>query len=232
LAGNAPLRAGTQNSTPGSHSSLPRGRRRATTYGDDPAVLRRDGPDRARDDRSVAQALASRRSPGARNRSSGAALADARSWAKGAARDSAVGADRRHLGTGIDAPRGLLLRSGASTEAASTRCAFVARSGALPTRAERPPGARKRNRGSSPRRRLACTRVLGKPGPSGRSDAAADGRRRAEPRCWRKPGKLRPSYYLGVFPDMSAKQRTCRRRRHTCRRTKGGEPLASQPPSG
>ena len=37
---------------------------------------------------------------------------DASSWAIGAARDSAVGAVRRHLGTSIDAPRGLLLRSG------------------------------------------------------------------------------------------------------------------------
>ncbi len=33
-------------------------------------------------------------------------------WAIGAARDSAVGAVRRHLGTSIDAPHGLLLRSG------------------------------------------------------------------------------------------------------------------------
>ena len=33
-------------------------------------------------------------------------------WAIGAARDSSVGAVRRHLGTSIDAPRGLLLRSG------------------------------------------------------------------------------------------------------------------------
>jgi hypothetical protein len=37
---------------------------------------------------------------------------DASSWAIGAARDSAVGAVRRHLRAGIDAPRGLLLRSG------------------------------------------------------------------------------------------------------------------------
>ena len=47
-------------------------------------------------------------------------------WAIGAARDSAVGAVRRQLGTSIDAPRGLLLRSGRSTKAASTRCALVA----------------------------------------------------------------------------------------------------------
>jgi hypothetical protein len=33
-------------------------------------------------------------------------------WAIGAARDSAVGTVRRHLGTSSDAPRGLLLRSG------------------------------------------------------------------------------------------------------------------------
>jgi hypothetical protein len=31
-------------------------------------------------------------------------------------------------------------------------------------------------------------RILGKPGPSGRSVAAADGRRGAEPRCWRIAG--------------------------------------------
>jgi hypothetical protein len=37
---------------------------------------------------------------------------DSSFWAIGAARDSAVGAVRRHLGTSIDAPRGLLLRSG------------------------------------------------------------------------------------------------------------------------
>ena len=37
---------------------------------------------------------------------------DARMWAIGAAGDSAVDAVRRHIGTGIDAPRGLLLPSG------------------------------------------------------------------------------------------------------------------------
>ncbi len=37
---------------------------------------------------------------------------DARNWAIGVARDSAVGAVRRHVETGIDSPRGLLLRSG------------------------------------------------------------------------------------------------------------------------
>ena len=35
--------------------------------------------------------------------------------------------------------------------------------------------------------RVPC--ILGKPGPSGRSVAAADGRRGAEPRCWRGAGR-------------------------------------------
>jgi len=44
-------------------------------------------------------------------------------WAIGAARDSAVGAVRRHLGTSIDARADYCFDPGASTKAASTRCA-------------------------------------------------------------------------------------------------------------
>jgi hypothetical protein len=64
------------------------GATRATQAGptDDCWVAKPEAPCGAagsdRDDRFVAQALASRRSPGGRNRSSGAALADARLWAK------------------------------------------------------------------------------------------------------------------------------------------------------
>ena len=47
-------------------------------------------------------------------------------WAIGAARDSAVGAVRRHLGTSIDARADYCFDPGASTKAASTRCALVA----------------------------------------------------------------------------------------------------------
>jgi hypothetical protein len=46
-------------------------------------------------------------------------------WAVGAARDSAVGAVRRHLGTSIDARADYYFDPGASTKAASTRCALV-----------------------------------------------------------------------------------------------------------
>ena len=64
------------------------GATRATQAGptDDCWVAKPEAPCGAagsdRDDRFVAQALASRRSPGGRNRSSGAALADVRLWAK------------------------------------------------------------------------------------------------------------------------------------------------------
>ena len=47
-------------------------------------------------------------------------------WAIGAARDSAVGAVRRNLGTSIDARADYCFDPGASTKAASTRCARVA----------------------------------------------------------------------------------------------------------
>ena len=52
--------------------------------------------------------------------------AGARSWAIGAARDSAVGAVRSHLRTSIDARADYRFDPGASTKAASTRCAIVA----------------------------------------------------------------------------------------------------------
>jgi hypothetical protein len=51
---------------------------------------------------------------------------DACLWAIGAARDSAVGAVRRHLGTSIDARADYCFDPAASTKAASTRCALVA----------------------------------------------------------------------------------------------------------
>jgi len=48
-------------------------------------------------------------------------------WAIGAARDSGVGAVRRDLGTSMDARADCCMDQGASTEAASTRCAVLAR---------------------------------------------------------------------------------------------------------
>lgn len=64
---------------------------------------------------------------GARSKeSSRAARTDARYWAMGAARDSAVGAVRRHLGISLDARADHCFDPGASTKAASTPCALVA----------------------------------------------------------------------------------------------------------
>jgi hypothetical protein len=58
-------------------------------------------------------------------------------WAIGAARDSAVGAVRRHLGTSIDARADYCFDPGASTKAASTRCALVANGRCAATRGPR-----------------------------------------------------------------------------------------------
>jgi hypothetical protein len=58
-----------------------------------------------------------------------APISRARICAIGAARDSAVGADRRHLGPASTPRADYCFDKDASTEAASTRCAFVARCG-------------------------------------------------------------------------------------------------------
>ena len=52
-------------------------------------------------------------------------------WAIGAARDSGVGAVRRDLGTSMDARPDCCMDQGASTEAAGTRCAVLARNMSL-----------------------------------------------------------------------------------------------------
>ena len=70
-------------------------------------------------------------------RSSGRPWPHARVWVIGAARDSAVGAVRRHLGTSIDARADYCFDPGASTKAASTRCALVANGRCAATRGPR-----------------------------------------------------------------------------------------------
>ena len=76
--------------------------------------------------RNVANAIARPAPARGQKQSRQAQAAHARIWAKGAARDSAVGADRRHLGTASTPRTDYCFDQGASTKAASTRCAFVA----------------------------------------------------------------------------------------------------------
>ena len=79
----------------------------------------------------------------------------------------------------------------ASTKAASTRCAFMAKLGSQPILAKIPLAARKRGRRSIAPHAVARTRRRRKAGVSDRPSRRPAGRRSRGPRCWRMGGAWR-----------------------------------------